>query len=69
MRRLGGRPRLDDAVRDGAITWSWALAVADWTRKLPAEMREETDRILLEAAAAGPSPDDLVTIAACAIEN
>jgi len=69
MRRLGERPRLDAAVRVGGITRSWALAVADWTRKLPAEMRDETDRILLEAAVAGASLDDLATIAACAIEN
>ena len=69
MRRLGERPRLDDAVTAGEITRSWALAVADWTRKLPAEMRDETDRILLEAASAGASLDDLATIAACAIEN
>jgi hypothetical protein len=32
-------------------------------------MRAETDRILLEAAAAGASLDDLATIAACAIEQ
>jgi len=56
-------------VTAGEITKSWALAIADWTRKLPAEMREETDRILLEAAAAGASLDDLATIAACAIEK
>jgi hypothetical protein len=31
-------------------------------------MRDETDRILLEAAAAGASTEDLATIAACAIE-
>src|ERR1700733_9272679 len=69
MRRLGQRPRLGAAVSAGQITRSWALAVADWTRKLPPEMREETDRILLEAAAAGASLDDLATIAACAIEG
>jgi hypothetical protein len=69
MRRLGERPRLEAAVKDGAITRSWALAAADWTRKLPAEMREETDRILLAAAEAGASLDDLATIAACAIEQ
>ena len=69
MRRLGERPRLEAAVRDGTITRSWALAAADWTRKLPPQMREETDRILLEAAAAGASLDDLATIAACAIES
>ncbi|HEY1822716.1 MAG TPA: DUF222 domain-containing protein, partial [Trebonia sp.] len=69
MRRLGERPRLGAAVSAGEITRSWALAVADWTRKLPADMRDETDRILIGAAAAGASLDDLATIAACAIEQ
>jgi len=69
MRQLGERPRLGAAVTAGEITKSWALAIADWTRKLPADMREETDRILLEAASAGASLDDLATIAACAIEK
>ena len=53
----------------GDITDSLAFTIADWTRKLPADMREETDRILLDAAAAGASLDDLATIAACAIEQ
>ncbi len=69
MRRLGARPRLDAALTAGEITRSWALAIEDWTRKLPAEMRDETDRILLDAAAAGASLDDLTAIAACAIET
>jgi hypothetical protein len=69
MRKLGERPRLGAALASGDITRSWALAMADWTRKLPAQMRDETDRILLEAAAAGASADDLATIAACAIET
>ncbi len=68
MRRLGERPRLDAALAAGDITRSWALAIADWTRKLPAPVRDETDRILLDATAAGASLDDLATIAACAIE-
>jgi hypothetical protein len=69
MRRLGERPRLGAAVTAGEITKSWALAIADWTRKLPGEMRDETDRILLDPAAAGASLDDLATIAACVIEK
>jgi hypothetical protein len=69
MRQLGGRPLLGTALAAGGITDSLAFTIADWTRKLPAEMREETDRILLEAASAGASLDDLATIAACAIEN
>jgi Domain of unknown function (DUF222) len=68
MRQLGARPLLGTALAAGDITDSLAFTIADWTRKLPAEMREETDRILLEAAAAGASLDDLATIAACAIE-
>jgi hypothetical protein len=69
MRQLGDRPLLGAALITGDITDSLAFTIADWTRKLPAEMRTETDRILLDAAAAGVSLDDLATIAACAIET
>jgi hypothetical protein len=69
MRRHAERPLLAAALKAGEITQSWANQLADWTRKLPAEMRTETDRILLDAAAAGASLDDLATIAACAIEK
>ena len=55
-------------MTSGEITRSWALAIEDWTRKLPVQVRDETDGILLEAASAGASLDDLATIAACAIE-
>ncbi|MDX6339863.1 MAG: hypothetical protein QOH87_1, partial [Trebonia sp.] len=69
MRQLGVRPLLDTALTAGDITDSVAFTIADWTRKLPGEMRDETDRILLDAAAAGASLEDLATIAACAIEK
>ena len=69
MRQLGERPLLGTALAGGDISDSLAFTIADWTRKLPAGMRAETDRILLEAAAAGASMDDLATIAACAIEK
>ena len=69
MRRQTERPLLAAALRAGKITQSWASQLADWTRKLPGGMRAETDRILLDAAAAGASLDDLATIAACAIEQ
>jgi len=62
MRQLGGRPLLGTALAAGGITDSLAFTIADWTRKLPADMREETDRILLEAAAAGASLDDLAML-------
>jgi hypothetical protein len=69
MRRHAERPLLAAALKAGEITQSWANQLADWTRKLPAGMRGETDRILLDAAVAGASLDDLATIAACAIET
>ena len=69
MRQLGSRPLLAEALASGDITDSLAFSVADWTSKLPAQMRDETDRILLDAAAAGASADDLAAIAACAIET
>ena len=56
MRQLTERPLLDTALAAGDITDSLAFTIAGWTRKLPAEMRTETDKILLEAAAAGASP-------------
>jgi len=69
MRQFSERPGLHDAVAAGDISRSWADAIARWTRKLPEGMRAETDKILLQAAAAGASLEDLATIAAAAIEQ
>jgi hypothetical protein len=69
MRRHAQRPRLRAALRAGAITQSWADEIAAWTRKLPAGLRDETDHILLDAAAAGASLADLAVLAAYAIEK
>jgi len=69
MRQLTERPLLGSALAAGDITDSLAFTIAGWTRKLPAQMRAETDRILLEAASAGASTDDLAAIAAYAIET
>jgi uncharacterized protein DUF222 len=69
MRQFSERPSLHDAVASGGISRSWADAIARWTRKLPEGMRADTDKILLEAAAAGASLADLATIAAAAIEQ
>ena len=69
MHQLGERPRLADALTAGAITQSWAMTIAAWTRKLPAALRDETDRIILGAAAAGASLGDLATIAGLALER
>jgi Domain of unknown function (DUF222)/HNH endonuclease len=69
MRQFSERPGLHEAVAAGDISKSWADAITRWTRKLPEGMRAETDKILLEAAAAGASLEDLATIAAAAIEQ
>jgi hypothetical protein len=69
MRQVSERPLLGRALAAGDVTDSLAAAIADWSRKLPAPMRDETDRILLQAASAGASLDDLATIAACAIKT
>jgi hypothetical protein len=69
MRQFAERPELHGAVAAGEISKSWADAITRWTRRLPEGMRAETDKILLEAAAAGASLEDLATIAAAAIER
>src|ERR1700733_7806885 len=69
MRRYSERPGLHHAVAVRDLSRSWADAIARRTRKLPEGMRDETDKILLEAAAAGASLEDLATIAAAAIER
>src|ERR1700722_15447617 len=69
MRQFNERPALHDAVAAGDLSRSWADAIAGWTRKLPAGMRDETDKILLQAAVAGATLEDLATIAGAAIEQ
>ncbi len=65
MRQLGDRPLLGSALAAGNPTGSLAFTVADWTRKLPEPMLDETDRILLKAATAGASLDDLDDLTTC----
>ena len=42
MRLLRGHPAMAAALADADISKSQALAIAEWTRKLPAELRAET---------------------------
>ena len=62
MRRLGEYRHLGDALGRGEISESWAGEIAGWLKKLPAELRAGTERILADAAAAGASLEDLATI-------
>ena len=69
MRLLRGHPAMAGALAAGDISKSQALAIADWTKKLPAELRAETISILVQAARAGASLDDLRMIAGVALER
>src|SRR6516165_9419058 len=69
MRRLGERPRLQDALGRGELSWSWAAEIIELTQKLPAELRGGTDQILLDAAARGATLADLRYLAACALQQ
>jgi hypothetical protein len=69
MRRIGAHQPVAGALAGGVISESWAGEIAAWTSRLPAEMREGADEILLEAAAAGASFDDLKLLANAAWEK
>ncbi|MGC1566448.1 MAG: hypothetical protein WA794_10605, partial [Trebonia sp.] len=66
MRLLRDQPAMAAALVSADISKSQALAIAEWTRKLPAELRAETITILVQAARSGASLDDLRIIAAVA---
>ena len=69
MRLLRDHPDMTGALASADISKSQALAIADWTKKLPAELRAETIKILVQAAEAGASLDDLRIIAGIALER
>ncbi len=69
MRLLRDHPEMAAALAARDITRSWALAIGEWTKKLPAELRAETIKILVQAAQAGAALDDLRTIAGIALEK
>jgi len=69
MRQLRAHRDIAAALAAGTITRSLGFEMADWTNKLPEELRAATDKILLEAAAAGADADDLKLIATAAYEK
>src|SRR6516165_5178087 len=69
MRQLTERAGLEDALARGELSWSWAAEIIELTRKLPAELRDGTDQILLDAAARGATLADLRYLAACALQQ
>jgi len=69
MRQLRAHRDIAAALAAGTIAKSLGLEIAGWTDKLPGELRAATDRILLEAAAAGADEHDLRLIATAAYER
>ncbi|WP_300612660.1 HNH endonuclease signature motif containing protein [Trebonia sp.] len=69
MRRLSAHPGVAGAMAAGQVSESCGLQITELTRKLPEELRAQTGTILLDAAAAGASVDDLALIAAAAWEQ
>ncbi len=67
MRVLGERPHLESALGAGDVSDSWAAEIAGWLKKLPEELRDGTEKILADAAAAGASLEDLAAITAHAL--
>jgi len=66
MRRLSKHRDVCDAMAGGQISESCGLEITELTKKLPQELRGQTGKILLDAATAGASLDDLKLIAAAA---
>jgi hypothetical protein len=69
MRLLRARPHLAQALAAGTISESGATEIIRWTKDFPAELRGQTDKVLIDAAAAGACLDDLAAIAAYALQQ
>lgn len=67
MHQMTRHPHLAGALGRGELSESWAGEIARWLRRLPAELRSGTEKVLADVAAAGASLDDLATITAHAL--
>jgi hypothetical protein len=67
MRVIAKHPPIAQGMAAGEISDSWGREIVSWLKKLPEELREGTEEILAEAAAAGASLEDLATIIAAAL--
>src|SRR6266542_554720 len=65
MKRLAAHPAVGRALAAGDVSASWAREICGWTARLPADKRDDADRILLAAAAGGA---DLAALAGLAEE-
>src|SRR5487761_230636 len=64
VRRKALHPLITDAMRDGILSRSWARKVMSLTGQIPEEFRQDADKIIVAAAAAGAQLKDLVYLAA-----
>ncbi len=62
-RRLGGHPVIAAAPAAGRIPVSLARLICDWTDKLPEDLRDDADGILLAAVLGGADQHDLARLA------
>jgi hypothetical protein len=63
MRRLAVHPRVTGALGAAEVTASFARLICDWSERLPPELRDEADEILLAAAVGGATQADLAMLA------
>ena len=63
MRRLAAHPVIAAALAEGQISASWARAICGWSDRLPQDLREDADQILVAAAAGGAELADLAGLA------
>jgi Domain of unknown function (DUF222) len=57
--RAGTHPAVVAALAAGELSESWGRAICQWTDRLPEKFREESDELLVKAAAAGLGLADL----------
>ncbi|HEY6791622.1 MAG TPA: DUF222 domain-containing protein [Trebonia sp.] len=69
MRQFRAHPVIAAAVARGELSDSWAVQVADWTRKLPPDWRDDVDQLLVDTSAAGAELADLAVVAQAAYEK
>ncbi len=69
MRQMRRHPVIAQALARGEVSESWAAEMAGWTRKLPAQLREGVDKLLVDTAAAGANLEDLAIVARAAYER
>jgi len=63
MRRLAAHPVIERALARGELSASWARELCGWSDRLPVGVRDDADRLLVQAAADGVDVADLGRLA------